>query len=126
MKIQESGENYLETILLLHKKHGYVRSIDVANALDFSKPSVSRAMSILKKAGLIVMEQGGNILLTEAGEARANAVYERHTTITQFLVMTLGVDEKTAEFDACRIEHILSPDIFAGMKQYVQEHSRAQ
>lgn len=121
MKIQESGENYLETILVLHNKNGYVRSIDVANQLGFSKASVSRAMSILKEAGYLVMEENGNLLLTEAGRRRASSVYERHTIIAEFLQITLGVDEKTAAQDSCRIEHIISEESFTRIKEFVAE-----
>lgn len=120
MKIQESGENYLETILVLRQKQGYVRSIDIANALQFSKPSVSRAMGILKAAGYIEVEPSGNILLTEAGEQKAGSVYERHRLLTRFLVAVLGVDPGTAEEDACRIEHVISEESFSRIKAYVQ------
>ena len=91
MKIQESGENYLETILILKNRNGYVRSVDIANELSFTKASVSRAMSILRKAGLIVMEKSGNIVLTESGFARASAVYERHTVLSDFFRKVLGL-----------------------------------
>ncbi|MFA5657867.1 MAG: metal-dependent transcriptional regulator [Oscillospiraceae bacterium] len=119
MKIQESGENYLETILLLTQKNGSVRSIDVAAELDFSKPSVSRAIKILKEAGMIFVEKSGNIVLTETGRKRAEQVYERHNVITEFLNTVLDVDIKTAEKDACRIEHIISVDTFDKMKKYL-------
>ena len=119
VKIQESGENYLETILILNKKNGRVRSIDVANELGYTKASVSRAMGILKEAGYLVMEPSGNLVLTAEGSRRAGAVYERHTVIAQFLEMTLGVDAKTAVQDSCRIEHIISEESFRRIKQYV-------
>lgn len=122
MKIQESGENYLETILILQNENGYVRSIDVANQLDFTKASVSRAMSILKEAGYITMEQNGNLVLTDAGNKRANAVFERHTLIAQFLEMTLGVNSDIALQDSCRIEHIISEESFERIKQYTQKN----
>ena len=121
MKIQESGENYLETILILQNENGCVRSIDVANQLDFTKASVSRAMSILKEAGYITMEQNGNLVLTEAGNKKANAVFERHTLIAQFLEMTLGVSSDIALQDSCRIEHIISEESFERIKQYTQK-----
>ncbi|MDF1494004.1 metal-dependent transcriptional regulator [Caproiciproducens sp. CPB-2] len=124
MKIQESGENYLETILILQNKNGYVRSIDVANYLDFTKASVSRAMSILKEAGYLTMEPNGNLVLTELGRAKAGSVYERHNLIAQFLEMTLGVSSDIALQDSCRIEHIISEESFDRIKQYTQEHSR--
>ncbi|MDF2632720.1 MAG: metal-dependent transcriptional regulator [Caproiciproducens sp.] len=122
MKIQESGENYLETILILQNENGYVRSIDVANQLDFTKASVSRAMSILKEAGYITMEQNGNLVLTDAGNKKANAVFERHTLIAQFLEMTLGVNSDIALQDSCRIEHIISEESFERIKQYTQKN----
>ena len=122
MRIQESGENYLETILILKHRNGYVRSIDVANELGFSKGSVSRAMSILKEAGLLVMEQNGNLVLTDSGLQRADAVYERHTLIAEFLEQTLGVDHETAVGDSCRMEHIISEKSFQRMKEYVGSH----
>lgn len=110
MKIQESGENYLETILSLERKNGIVRSIDIANELGFSKPSVSRAMGILKKAGYIEQEAYGNIHLTEAGRTRANEVYSRHVLLTRFFVEKLSLNPAIAEQDACRIEHVISPE----------------
>ena len=116
MKIQESGENYLETILLLYQRNGSVRSIDIATELEFTKPSVSRAMSILKQAGLISVEPSGNILLTEAGRKRAESIYERHRIITKYLVEKLNVSKETAEADACRIEHIISSETFEKIK----------
>lgn len=122
MRIQESGENYLETILVLKNRNGSVRSIDVANELGFSKASVSRAMSILKEAGLLVMEQNGNLVLTDSGLRRADAVYERHTLIAKFLEQTLGVDHETAVGDSCRMEHIISEKSFQRMKEYVTSH----
>jgi len=122
VKIQESGENYLETILILQNENGCVRSIDVANQLDFTKASVSRAMSILKEAGYITMEQNGNLVLTEAGNKKANAVFERHTLIAQFLEMTLGVSSDIALQDSCRIEHIISEESFERIKQYTQKN----
>lgn len=118
LKIQESGENYLETILLLQKKNGSVRSVDVANALEYSKASISRAMGILRKAGFVIIEEGGNIKLTEEGLARANAVYERHQLISRFLVDTLALDPAIADRDACRIEHIISEETFERMKAH--------
>ena len=121
MKIQESGENYLETILILKNRNGYVRSVDIANELSFTKASVSRAMSILRKAGLIVMEKSGNIVLTESGFARASAVYERHTVLSDFFRKVLGVDPETAVQDACRIEHVISEESFEQIKQYVED-----
>ncbi|MFA5636731.1 MAG: metal-dependent transcriptional regulator [Anaerovoracaceae bacterium] len=120
MGIHESGENYLETILLLEKKNGTVRSIDIATELDYSKPSISRAMGILKENGYIRMERNGDIHLTEKGRNRANSIYERHRLITEYLMRALGVDEKTADEDACRIEHVISEASFEKIKDWVK------
>jgi Mn-dependent DtxR family transcriptional regulator len=117
MKIQESGENYLETILILKSRLGYVRAIDVATELGFSKPSVSRAMGILKADGYITVESNGNICLTKEGFAMASSVYDRHVTITRYLSEVLGVNEAVAEADACRIEHIISAETFSKIKE---------
>ena len=116
MAIQESGENYLEAILVLKERNGYVRAIDVAHELGFSKPSVSRAMSILKKEGHIETDGLNQILLTESGKKIAETIYERHQVLTKFL-MSIGVDEETAANDACRIEHVISPLSFDKIKQ---------
>lgn len=120
--MHESGEDYIETIYLLKKKKGVVRSIDVATELGFSRPSVSRAVGILKENGLIVMEDDGSLNLTEEGTKVAKAVYAKHTNLTKFLMMTAGVNETIAENDACRIEHIISPETFKGIKKYIKEH----
>ncbi len=117
MAIKESGENYLESILIIKERKVYVRSIDVANELGVSKPSVSRAMSVLKKEGLIDMDGLNQILLTEDGRKIAETIYERHRVITKFLV-SLGVDEETAANDACRIEHVISPLSFQKIKEH--------
>ncbi|MBU5418828.1 metal-dependent transcriptional regulator [Acetanaerobacterium sp. MSJ-12] len=117
--MQESGENYLETILLLRQRQGHVRSIDVATELGFSKPSISRAIGILKSAGYVQVGEGGNILLTEAGQQKAEAVYERHRLISRYLVLTLGVPAEIADADACRIEHIISQESFDQIKAFV-------
>ena len=121
MAIKESGENYLETILLLYKKNGLVRSIDIANELEYSKPSISRAMNILKSDGYITMEKSGFIHLTEEGKKKALEVYERHQLILKYLTDILGVSEKTAEEDACRIEHIISIETFEKIKEHVND-----
>lgn len=123
LKIQESGENYLETILILQNKNQSVRSTDVASELNYSKASVSRAMGILKEAGFLIMEQNGNLILTEEGRRKAEAVYERHMLIARFLEMTLGVNPETAAQDSCRIEHIISNESFERIKQYIQKNS---
>lgn len=118
--MHESGENYLETILILENKNGFVRSIDIANELDYTKPSISRAMGILRKSGFITMEDSGQILLTPQGRAKASEIYERHLLITRFLVLTLSIDQETAANDACRIEHVISAETFAKVKEYVE------
>ncbi len=120
--MHESGEDYIETIYLLKKKKGMVRSIDVATELGFSRPSVSRAVGILKDDGYITVEKDGELVLTELGLKKAKSVYERHTNLTKFLMITAGVDEETAENDACRIEHIISKETFKGIKKFIKEH----
>ena len=115
MKILESGENYLETILMLSQKNGEVRSIDIVNEMNFSKPSVSVAMKQFRENGYILMDENGYISLTEKGLAIAEKVYERHTVLTKCL-MKLGVSEETAKKDACRIEHDLSDETFEKIK----------
>lgn len=120
MKIQESAENYLETILVLGKRQGNVRSIDIVNEMHFSKPSVSIAMKNLRQSNLIVMDQDGYIALTEAGRNIAETIYERHTLLSEWL-MRLGVDEKTASEDACRMEHVISPESFAAIKKHAMK-----
>ena len=119
MVIQESAENYLETILILQKRNGTVRSIDIANELQFSKPSVSVAMKNLRNNGYIEMDKSGQIRLLSAGEKIAETVYEKHTTITQFLI-ALGVDPQTAAEDACRIEHVISRESFEAIKRHAE------
>ena len=121
MALLESGENYLETILVLTKKNGSVRSIDIAEAMQFTKASVSRAMSILKRDNYIIMHPDGSILLTKEGLKKATAVYDRHVTLTRFINEVLGVDVEIAEKDACRIEHIISPETFAGIKAHLSK-----
>lgn len=117
MAIQESGEMYLETIYVLNKKSGGVRSIDISEHMGYSKPSVSRAVGILKDGGYITIDQKGYIDLTEDGKELAMKIYERHTVLTKVLA-SLGVDEKTASEDACRIEHVISDDTFSAIKKY--------
>lgn len=120
MKIQESAEMYLETILVLSKKNAYVRSIDIATELNYKKPSISVAMKNLRENGYIVMDENGFISLTESGRIIAETMYERHTLITNWLVR-LGVDKDTATEDACRIEHVISQESFDAIKKYVKE-----
>lgn len=119
MAIQESGEMYLENILVLKQKNGKVRSIDIANYANFSKPSVSRAMSILKKDGFIVIDKDGYIELTSSGLEIATSIYERHKFLSIFL-KKIGVSEQTASADACKIEHYLSEETFNKLKQFVE------
>ena len=121
MKIQESAENYLETILMLSQRGTDVRSIDIANELDFSKPSVSIAMKNLRENGYIEMDDNGHITLLPPGEEIAQRMYERHTFLSRWLT-GLGVDPKTAVEDACRIEHVLSPETFDKLKAHAKEY----
>ena len=123
MTVRESGEMYLEAILVLAKKSGYVRSIDVSEYLGYSKPSVSRAMGILREGGYILMEKDGAITLTDSGKKLAETIYERHTVLSELLIR-LGVDEKTATDDACRIEHGISDESFQAIKQYYYQHKK--
>lgn len=118
MKIQESAENYLETILMLSLRQPHVRSIDIANELNFSKPSISVAMKNLRENGYVNMDSEGYLTLTPAGQEIAERIYERHTLLTDWLVF-LGVSKKTAEEDACRIEHVLSVETFDMVKKHV-------
>lgn len=122
MKIYESAENYLETIYVLHKKHGVVRSIDIATELSVSKPSVSVAMKNLRNNGLIEMDSDGHITLLEQGYQIAAKMYERHTLMTQWLVR-LGVDPAIAAEDACKIEHVISESTFEALKQHMYQHA---
>ena len=120
--MHESGEDYIETIYLLKKRRGIVRSVDVAKELNYSRPSVSRAVGLLKDNGLLMVTEEGDLELTEEGLKTAKSVYEKHTNLTKFLMMTAKVDAETAETDACRIEHIISPQTFKGIKKYIKEH----
>ena len=119
MKIQESAENYLETILMLKKEKGEVRSIDIANELEFSKPSVSIAMKNLRENGYIETSKDGYITLTDKGADIAERMYERHVMMTNWLV-SIGVEPQTAASDACRIEHVLSEQSFEAIKRHAQ------
>nr|WP_312575960.1 metal-dependent transcriptional regulator [Sedimentibacter sp.] len=118
--IHESGEDYLETILLLYNRNGYVRSIDIANELNYTKPSVSRAMSILKNSDYIVVDKNGHILLTDKGKHTAEKISERHDLIAKFLINVLGVSEENAYNDSCRIEHVISEESFQKIKEYLK------
>ena len=117
MQIRESAENYLETILILSKGKGEVRSIDIVNELEFSKPSVSVAMKNLRENGYITVDKDGYIRLTDKGLEIAEKMYERHTLLSQWLIK-LGVDEKVAVEDACRMEHVISAESFAAIKKH--------
>ena len=118
MKIQESAENYLETILVLHKRKGIVRSIDIANEMGFSKPSVSVAMKNLRLGGYIRVDEDGNITLLDKGREIAEKIYERHTLVSNWLT-AMGVDPDIAAEDACRIEHVISNETFDALKRHV-------
>ena len=117
MNIYESAENYLEAILSLHERHGLVRSIDIANELHFSKPSVSVAIKKLRESGYIEMDKDGFISLLPSGEEIARRIYERHKLLTQFFIR-LGVDPEVAAADACKVEHDLSEETFQKMKEH--------
>ena len=121
MKIQESAENYLETILILHNRKGFVRSIDIANELNFSKPSVSIAMKNLRENGYVTVSEEGFIQLLPPGQEIAERIYERHTLISNWLE-ALGVDPEVAAEDACRMEHVVSEESFAAMKRHIIEN----
>ena len=121
MAMQESGEMYLDTIYVLSQQSGSVRSIDVAEEMGYSKPSVSRAVGLLKNAGLLLMDETGSLKLTEAGEEKAKRIYERHTVLSR-LLMNLGVDEATATEDACRIEHYISDRSFEAIKAHMRRY----
>lgn len=119
----ESIEDYLETILSLQKKLGQVRSIDIANEMNFSKPSVSVAMKNLREKGFITIDNGGHIVLTDAGKKQAEDVLEKHTILTNWL-MSLGVSKEIASEDACRMEHDMSEETFAAIKAHIIELSK--
>jgi len=120
LKIQESAENYLETILILSHRIGQVRSIDIVNEMNFSKPSISYAMKQLRENGYISMDESGYITLTDKGMEIAERIYERHKVLTDYLI-SLGVDEDIAKGDACRIEHVISPMSFEMIKKAYKE-----
>ena len=124
MALPESGEDYLETILLLHNKTGHVRSVDIANKLGYSKPSVSRAMGILKSSGFIEMASDGQIILTDKGKKRADDIYSRHLLFVEFYRDVLGVSEETANDDACKTEHIVSEETVSKLREFVSEQKK--
>lgn len=117
--MHESGENYLETILVLREQKGSVRSIDIARALNFSKPSVSRAMGILREKGYILVEPSGEIQLTASGRKKAQNIYGRHVLLTRFLQEVAGVGAEMAEENACRMEHILDQEVVDGISRFM-------
>lgn len=119
MAIHESGEMYLETIHVLSQKNSMVRSVDISEHMGYSKPSVSRAVGLLKKGGYILVDKDGYITLTELGKETAQKIYERHTILSQMLV-SFGVDGETAAQDACRLEHAISDKSFEAIKRYIQ------
>lgn len=122
MRLQESGEMYLETIYMLSKQMNIVRSIDVVEHMGYSKPSVSRAVSLLKQGGYVIMEDNGNLLLTDAGREIGKKIYTRHRVLTQLLVR-LGVDEKIAAEDACKMEHAISDATFDALLRHMETYS---
>ncbi len=117
MSIQESGEMYLESILVLSKKNPNVRAIDISEYMGFSKPSVSRALGLLKSGGFVTADEHGFLSLTNEGKAVAEKIYERHTELTNFLTL-IGVDKETASQDACKMEHVISDESFLAIKKY--------
>ena len=120
MRLQESGEMYLETILILSEKLEHVRSLDVAEYMGFSKPSISRAVGLLKTAGYVLMDPAGYLTLTDSGRTIAEKIYERHRTLTRFFI-DIGVDDKTALEDACKVEHYISDTTFERIKVFVKQ-----
>ncbi|MBR4928652.1 MAG: metal-dependent transcriptional regulator [Oscillospiraceae bacterium] len=121
MRIHKSGEDYLEAILIIRNKKGNVRSLDVAQHLGVTKPSVSNAVKILREGGMLEMDDSKRLTLTEAGEEIAQRVYERHLLLTK-MFMSIGVSAETAEEDACRIEHDLSPETFDRLKEHLSNN----
>ena len=125
MKIHQSAEDYLETILILRERKGSVRSIDVAGELGFSKPSVSVAMKKLRETGYVLMDEDGLLSLTESGQRVASRIYARHRLLTEFFVR-LGVDEKVAAADACRIEHDISEETFTKLLEHARRNTSGE
>jgi len=120
MALHESGEMYLETIYVLSKERPAVRAIDVGEHMGFSKPSVSRALSLLRESGHVAVDANGHLSLTETGTAVAEKIFERHTILTR-IIMALGVDEETASNDACKMEHVISDKTFEAFKKHLAE-----
>ena len=125
MKLRASGEDYLETILVLHKKTGMVRSVDVARHMEVSKPSVCHAVATLRDGGFLTMDEDHFLHLTDVGREVAEKIYERHCFFTEQFIAA-GVDPKTAEADACRIEHIISDESFSKLKESVNNEDKAR
>ena len=120
MALLESGEMYLETILILSRKGERVRSVDISEYMGYSKPSVSRAVGLLKNGGYITVENDGGLILTDAGRELAEKIYERHTLLTKLLIR-VGVSEEVAAADACRLEHAISDESFLAIKEYTKD-----
>ena len=125
MALQESGEMYLETILILSQQKGTVRSVDISEYMGYSKPSVSRAVGLLKSGNYIVMEEDGHITLTPAGRQIAEKIMARHTLLTDLLV-SLGVSRETAAEDACKMEHVISDETFGAIQSYIETRKTNQ
>ena len=121
MKLYASGEDYLEAVLVLQRKQGMVRSVDLARHMGFSKPSISHAVGVLKNGGFLTVDDDGFLHLTAIGREIAEKIYERHLFFMEQLIVA-GVDQETAEQDACRIEHVISPESFEALKQHVYSH----
>jgi Mn-dependent DtxR family transcriptional regulator len=118
--VHESGEDYLEAIFVIRNRKGYVRAVDIAAELSYSKPSVSRAVGILAKKNLLTIQNYGSIILTEEGLAKASAIFDRHSVIKSFFIDRLGVDPETAEADACKVEHALSEETYGKLKEFIE------
>ena len=121
MALQESGEMYLETILILSRKNPFVRSVDISEYMGYSKPSVSRAVSLLKSGEYITIDDDGHIQLTDSGRSVAEKILSRHRVLTEMLVR-LGVDRETASADACKMEHVISDESFTAIQKHLQMH----
>jgi len=124
MEFRESGEMYLETIYVLSQKSDTVRKIDISKHMGYAKPSVTRGISLLEERGLVTVDESGNLLLTKEGKKEAHQIYERHTVLTKMLI-NLGVDEKTAAEDACRIEHYISDTTFNAIKKHMEKYDKS-
>ena len=125
MNLHASGEDYLEAVLMLQKKNGMVRSVDLARHMGFSKPSISHAVRVLRDGGFLTMDEDGYLHLTDAGREVAEKIYERHRFFTNNLI-EMGVDPETAEADACRIEHIISDESFQKLKDAIKRNNKAR